>query len=291
MNGEGIANVPRTRTKTVTVFKPHSRMDSGLFESARLLLVEISSCMPQIATTFRADFRRSYTGTRLDLAWKIFAPLIPVIVYTVLARSRVLPGFENVSSSAAIAAGVTLWFLFAGCVSQPVRTVETRTGMVTKTALPLSAVVLAGFAELSFETLVRVIFTIGVFVVTGTIPAMMSPAALVVLLAGTAFFFGIGLCLSMVNFVFPDTGRITSLILQYGIFVSGVFFPLSMLPGSELLAYNPFTVFIDGVRQLLFVGEPAHPIRLLVYSCLGILTLLFGTRLFYIMELRVRGIA
>jgi lipopolysaccharide transport system permease protein len=274
----------------VTTLRPTARLEDGLLTSAANLGREFQKYRSHIWIWFLSDFRKAYAGTNFGIFWKFLMPLVPVLIYTLLGHARIVPQFPGVSGAASIGLGVTLWFFLSGCVSQPMRTVETRNSMVTKTALPLSATVFSGFGELVFDTLVRLGLVMVVFAITGTVPALTTPLAIVVLLLAMLFFFGLGLVLSMINVVNHDVGRVVGILLAYGIFISGVIFPISGLPLHSVLAWNPFYVFIEAIRDLTLTGTLDAPVPTLFYSAAALLVFLYGCRVFYVMEIRVRGI-
>lgn len=274
----------------VTTFRPTARLDEGFLKSTANLGREFQKYRSHIWVWFLSDLRKTYANTNFGILWKFLMPLVPVLIYTLLGHARIVPQFPGVSGAASISLGVTLWFFLSGCVSQPMRTVEARNSMITKTALPLSATVFSGFGELTFDTLVRLGFVLAVFAVTGTAPALTTPLAIVVLLIAVLFFFGVGLILSMVNVVNPDIGRFVGILLTYGIFISGIIFPISGLPFHSVLAWNPFYVFIEAIRDLSLKGTLDAPLTVLAYSVAALLMFLYGSRVFYVMEIRVRGI-
>jgi lipopolysaccharide transport system permease protein len=272
------------------VIRPDDRLEAGVFFAARHLLREIIQHRDHINVAFRQDFRNLYQGTFFGITWNLVLPLVPVLIYALLSLYRVLPGFEGVDAATYVALGATVWFLLAGCVQQPLQTVRARNAEVMKTALPLSAMVVSSFAQLLFDTLVRVALIAVMVLVTGTKlhwTALLIPAAL---LPAILLFFGLGLILGVANVIYADVGRVTGIALQYGIFVSGVIFPVAVLPFSDILIWNPAYVFIEEMRILCFRGLPETGWLLGAYAALGIVVFFWGCRIFYSMEYRVRGI-
>ncbi|MBD3646463.1 MAG: ABC transporter permease [Pseudomonadales bacterium] len=257
----------------------------------RQILRELVQYRDHIATAFWQDFRSMYRGTFFGVTWNVVLPLAPVLLYTLLAQRRVLPVFDGVNPSSYVALGATIWFLLASCVQQPLQIVQSRNAEVMKTALPLSAMVVSGFAQILFDALIRMMFVIGIIALTGTsvkltllwLPLVLVPAVLLSL--------GTGLILGIANLIYSDVGRVTGIFIQYGLFISGVIFPLSSLPFSEILKWNPFYFFIEEARVLSFQGVPENLPSLGIFTALAIAIFLLGCRVFYVMEYRVRGIA
>lgn len=274
----------------IRIIRPDDRLNEDALAAVRHILRELVQHRDHIWTAFRQDFRSLYQGTFFGVAWNVLLPVSPIMVYALLALRGVLPSFDGVNPASYIALGATIWLFLTGCIQQPLQTVRARNIEVMKTALPLSAVVIAGFAQLLFDTLVRMALVAVIIIVTATKlrwSAMLLPIALV---PAILFFFGVGLVLAMANVVYRDVSRVTMIVLQYGIFLSGVIFPVSSLPLSKILGWNPAYVFIEEARVLFFRGIPESAWLLGVYAALGSAVFLLGCRVFYLMEYRVRGI-
>jgi lipopolysaccharide transport system permease protein len=272
------------------VIRPTDRLNEGAIAATRHILRELVQYRDHISTAFRQDFRGLYQGTVFGVGWNVLIPLVPITIYVFLALFRVLPNFEGVSSASYVALGATIWFLLIGCIQQPLQVVRARNAEVMKTALPLSAMVVSGFAQLLFETIVRMAFVVAVILFSGTKVHWSAVLLPVAVLPAILLFVGLGLILAMSNVIYADVGRVTIIVLQYGIFVSGVIFPVASLPFSGILEWNPAYIFIEEARVLLFRGLPETGWLLSGYAMLGCVVFLLGCRVFYFMEYRVRGI-
>jgi ABC-2 type transport system permease protein len=83
--------------------------------------------------------------------------------------------------------------------------------------------------------------------------------ALVVLMAGSLSFIGIGIMASSLPLLFPERGeQMTNVFIAVLLLVSGVYYPVSVLPGilKDLAVFSPATYVLDGVRQALLDGAP-----------------------------------
>jgi ABC-type polysaccharide/polyol phosphate export permease len=81
-------------------------------------------------------------------------------------------------------------------------------------------------------------------------------------------------------------------LLQYGIFVSGVIFPIGASPILQSInRFNPFAVYIDASRGVVFSGAIDDPLAFAGMSAAAVVMLLLACRIFYVMERRVRGVA
>lgn len=275
----------------VTVYRADNRFNDSLTVALSRLFMELIYFRSHTTTIFRRDFQASYHGTFFGIFWNFTLPLIPISIYILLASFRVLPSFEGVPSSVAIAFNATIWFLLAGCIQQPISVVRGRNAEAMKTALPLSVSIAASFGRVLFDTLVRLALLMVVIIATAVWPSTMAPLTIFLVALALFFFLGFGLLVSILNIIAPDVQRLVSVALQYGLFVSGVIFPLSKLgPLAILETINPFAVFITAARDLTFHGTITNVGLLAAWLLVGILLFIYAARLFYLMEYRIRGV-
>ncbi len=276
----------------IRVYRPDSRVREGAFAALRHLSAEIWGFRSHIRIVFEEEFRATYSGTGLGIFWNYALPLVPLTIYWFLSRLRVFPNFDGVDSATFLTFGISLWFFFVGLVQVPIQIVQSRNKEAMKTAFPLSASIVSGFAKLLFDTLVRLALVTIVVISTKSWPTWQGLLLPLVLLPAFIFFLGIGLVLGILNVIYNDISRVVNIAFQYGIFISGVIFPLSdfgLL--STLNQLNPFAVFINVSRSIVFRGILDNSYAYLAMSAAAVLVFLFSVRLFYIMEYRVRGIS
>lgn len=272
-------------------YRPDSRSKGSVFFALASLVREIRKFRSHIATIFMGDFRAAYRGTVLGVFWNIILPLVPITVYILLVNLKVFPQYDGLEPSVYIAYNVTLWMLLTGLITRPIQVVRSQNQNTMKTSMPMSVAIASAFAQLSFDTLVR----LGLVVVLVIAFAQwLAPNILVFMLAlstGAIFCLGVGLFLSILNVIYPDIDRFVNIILQYGLFLSGVIFPVSTLGPLAVLEHtNPFNVFIQATRDSLFFGSYARLDVLFCWAGAALVMLLIALRFFYIMEHRIREV-
>ncbi len=281
-----------TANTETTVRSPYQRQGIGVFAALAALWREIVTFRWHIGVSFAKGFAAQSQLTRLGVIWNYVLPLVPITVYSALMALRLFPSFGSVSGLVYIAIGVTLWFYFTGLVRGPMDTVAGQIRSISKSGIPLSGSIVAGFAQLAFETAVRLAAVVIVFALLQGVPAWQLALVPIPIFFGTLLFLGAGLMLSMLNVVYRDISKLVVIALQYGIFLSGVIFPIDQVPAlAAVLQANPFFVFIEAVRSLAVLGTLPHPIALAVFSALGVFVFLLGVKVFYMLELRFRGLA
>ena len=278
-------------TSRIQIIRPDSRMRESVISASRHLINEIWIFRSHIKIIFMGRFRAAYSGTGLGIFWNYALPLIPLTVYWFLSTIRVFPNFEGVSGATYITFGVTLWFLLAGCVQVPIKVISSRNNESMKTNFPLSTSIVSEFAQLIFDSIIRVFLVLIIIFYTESWPFMQTFILPLILLPALLLFTGIGLLLGILNVIFNDISRIVTIMLQYGIFVSGVIFPLNNTGVLSIFnTYNPFAIFIDASRSIVFQGNIDNLNSYIMASIFAVVVFIFAIRSFYIMEYRLRGI-
>ena len=279
------------KSQQIHIIRPDSRMRESMLSAIRHLINEIWNYRSHIRIIFKGRFRAAYSGAGLGVFWNYALPLVPLTVYWFLSVLRVFPNFEGVDGATFITFGVTLWFLFAGCIQIPMQVIQSRNKESMKTNFPLSASIVSEFAQLLFDTMIRVVLVLIIIAFTQSWPTVQGLMLPFTLLPALFLFTGTGVMLGILNVIYNDVSRVVNIILQYGIFVSGVIFPLydvGLL--SVFNAINPFAIFIDACRSVVFQGTINNLHNYLVASCLAFIFFAVSIRIFFVMEYRVRGI-
>ena len=283
--------MPKLPSNQMRFIRPDNRVNDGMITSLCHILVEVWSFRSHIKVVFDEKFRASSRGTGFGLFWNFALPLVPLTVYWFLSKLRVFPGFDGVDGATFITFGVTLWFLFAGCVQTPIQVVQSQNKESMKTAFPLSASIVSSFAQLLFDTAVRLAFVSLVVISGQSWPEWTALFLPILIIPALMLFIALGLIFGILNAIYKDVSRVINIGLQYGIFISGVIFPFK---GIEILStlnvFNPFAVFIDFSRAVVFQGEVNNLEVYFTMSSIALILFLVSARLFYIMEYRLRGI-
>lgn len=267
----------------------HSRLDVTSIDALFALAREIVQYRSHISMMFAGDFRNSYRGTVLGVVWNFILPVVPISVYILLVNLKVFPQYEGLQPSVYIGFNVTMWMLFTGMITRPMQVVKSRNQETMKTAMPMSVAITSSFAQLCFDTMVRLGLVAVLVVCFAQWPHMNLLPFLFALLSGLMFCLSIGLTFAILNVIYPDIDRVTMIFLQYGLFLSGVIFPVSTLgPLSVLENLNPFNVFIRSTRDYLFFGVDPTPQFVCTWAAVTLIMFLISLRFFYIMEHRIR---
>jgi ABC-2 type transport system permease protein len=145
-----------------------------------------------------------------------------------------------------------------------------------------------------FAVVYSLIFTGIILVVTVVLFEIdMSKANLwggvVMLVAGSLSFIGVGIMGSVLPMLFPERGsQMTHVIIALLLLVSGVYYPVEVLPEllQKLAVFSPATYVLDGTRRAMLEGLATHQLWQYVWPTLvmGIIAIPAGLWVFGLAE-------
>jgi lipopolysaccharide transport system permease protein len=228
------------------------------------------------------DVSARYRQSILGYLWAVLPSIATVSVFTVLTQSRTIPVAETSLPYVAHALwSISVWQLFAGCLSGCTNSLANAGSLVSKVNFPKEALVMATIGQPLLDFMIRLILVALVFIGYEVpfrgqmifVPFILLP---VILLAT-----GLGLVLSIINLVLRDIGNILSMALTFGMFLAPVLYPPpTMWPSNLINILNPLSPLLIASQDVIAHGSLLQPVAFL-FSCLfSVLVLLVGWRLF-----------
>lgn len=205
------------------------------------------------------DIRIRYKQAVMGFLWALFMPMLIVgaglIVRLAIADSAA-PGFDF-SGIGAIAARGVLWSTFAAAVGFGTASLVGNAVLVSKIYFPREVLPVAAVLSNAFDGLIggAVVALIAPFLgAQATFALFWVPVLLVLLLL---FAVAVSLAFSAANLFFRDVKYIVQAVLTVGVLFTPVFYTSSDLgvTGARLIAYNPLTPVLEGVRLSAFEGH------------------------------------
>jgi lipopolysaccharide transport system permease protein len=221
------------------------------------------------------DIRVRYAQTVLGAAWTILQPLVSMAIFwIVFGYFAGMPSGEVPYALVALA-GLVPWTYFATVVSASSDSLLASRDLITKVYFPRLIIplapILAGLVDLAiaFGVLVGAVLVWDpsrLSVATLLVPL---PVALIVLAAA-----GAGTWATALNIQYRDVRYAVPFLIQAGLFISPVIYPLEIVPDRWLLlfAMNPLVGGIELLRALV-LDSPAPPVAVVLISSAAALAL------------------
>ena len=113
--------------------------------------------------------------------------------------------------------------------------------------------------------------------------------AMVMMLAGSLSFIGVGIMGSTLPLLFPERGsQMTHVIIAVLLLVSGVYYPIDVLPEflQKLAVFSPATYVLDGTRLALLEGTATAQLWPYIWPTLimGVIAIPLGLKVFGLAE-------
>lgn len=231
------------------------------------------------------DLKIRYSQTLLGIFWSVLQPLVAIFIYTVFFYYVLDINTGEVPYPLFVLPGIIGWFQFTNIINAGGMALHNNPDLIRKIdfpklVLPLSKV---------FSGLLEVFITLGLMLVLMLVYGYMPSLKLLFVPFFIALNVLIGLSvaiwLAALTIKYRDFHHIIPYLVSFGIWVTPVFYPTTILPsGAEKYMFlNPVADVIAGLRWSLVGGEFLDWHHFL--SFIPVLTLfILGYRYFYKVE-------
>lgn len=222
------------------------------------------------------DVKVRYKQTAIGAAWAVLQPLLTMTAFTIFfGRLAGLPS-DGVPYPVFVFAGLLPWQLFAFCMVESANSMVSNRNLVTKVYFPRLIVPLAGVAVGLVDFLIASMILVGLmlwFQVVPTAAVLLTPFFLLLTVASAL---AVGLWLCGLNARYRDVRYVLPFLSQFGILVTPVAYPASLVPERWRLVFglNPMAGVVEGFRWALVGGPP--PGNMIWVSLAVVAVLLFG---------------
>lgn len=199
-----------------------------------------------------------YKGSMLGLLWSFFMPVLMLAVYTFIFSVVFQTRWSAQSHSRAefaliLFAGLLVFNLFAECINRSPGLVVSNANYVKKVVFPLDILPLVTLGSAFFHLLVGLlVWLLFYFVLFGKLAATMLLLP-VVLLPLMLLTLGLSWFIAATGVFVRDLAQVTTVAVSTLLFMSPIFFPLSVLPEPyrTWLMFNPLSPAIEMTRDVL----------------------------------------
>jgi len=235
----------------------------------------------------RREVLGRYRGSVLGVGWTVLTPMAMLAVYTLVFRhifKAKWPGVEdgNMSFALNLFAGLLVFNWAAEFLSRAPRLMTDQPNLVTKVVFPLQVLPWSSLLSSFFHVMVSCAVWLAGCLLFGQGMHVAWLALPLVFLALVPSLLGFGWALSALGVYFRDLPEIVGLFMGMMLFLTPVFFPLSVLPDflQVWVAFNPLATPIEALRQIGLMGQWPQFASLLQLFLGGVGVALFGAWLF-----------
>lgn len=274
------------------------RVAAGVEPSGALLWHERVGVPSALSTLWRRrelvwavaerDIRARYTQSLLGLAWAVISPLVAVGVFTVLVQriGRVDSGGVPYPLFAFL--GLLPWQFLASALVGGSGSLLQNLAIISKASCPREVFPIAAIAVAAVDSVLSLAVLGGLFVFYAVTPAPTTVWVLTLLPIQLAFTMGLALAASVAVVYMRDLRQALGGLLQLGLFLSPVLYPMDRVPGPAripIAVLNPYAAVIDGYRRAVLEGLPPNWSLVVPAAVSAALVLVLG----YVVFLRLEG--
>ncbi|MDR2304633.1 MAG: ABC transporter permease [Treponema sp.] len=202
------------------------------------------------------DIKLKYRRSVLGYLWSILNPLLTMIIMTIVFSAMFARGMKNFSVYLFI--GSLLFSFMAGAASRAIPSVLGAAGIIKKVYVPKYIFTLAAVTS----EFVTMLFSLGalllVIVVTGVRFSWRFILIPIPIIELYVFSIGLGLFLAQAAVFFRDTEYLWGVFSTAWMYLTPIFYPVSMLPDKirfAITSFNPLYFYIAQFRYFVLGGE------------------------------------
>jgi lipopolysaccharide transport system permease protein len=224
-----------------------------------------------------------YRGSVIGVVWSLIHPIVMLTVYTfifgMVLNVRWDIQVENRFEFALVLfSGLVVFNILSECLQRAPTLIITNSTYVKKVVFPLDSLPWVVLGSALFHGLVSFLVLLGaLLVVSHAIPwtALLFPLVMVPFIL---LIVGLIWLLSSLGVYLRDLGQVMSVIIAVVLFLSPIFYPLSMVPEELLFLFraNPMTFVVTQTRNCVIWGIPPDWVGLLVFIVISALVAWLG---------------
>lgn len=238
-----------------------------------------------IVSLAKADFNQKYFGNSLGFAWAFIQPMATIIImWFVFEVGFKSTPINNIPFILWLSCGMLPWFLFTDCLNQGLNSVCGNSFLVKKIVfntrlLPIISLMAPLVIHVFF-----ILFLAGMFMFYGYGISIFWVQSLYYTFCLFVLVLSVSLITSSVVVFIKDIGPIVNLIIQFGFWLTPVFWSINIVPEKykTLIRLNPVVYVIEGYRNSFiyhkFIFDDIY--SALYFWCVTFFLYYFGCKVF-----------
>ena len=233
------------------------------------------------------ELRGKYKGSVLGFLWTYVNPLAQILVYAFFFSQILRSGIEQFHIYLIVS--MFPWNFFSGGVLQGLGSIRYQGELVKKVYFPRQILPLVSMTVNCINMLISFVIIYSIILISGWgMDLSLQPWLLLAVLIEYFFALGLALMLSAVEVYFRDVEHITSVIMMIWMYVTPMFYSLSLVPDRYIPIFkcNPMLYIIGMYQQILYYKVAPEPEYLLTGASFAVLSMAIGSIVFNILEKR-----
>ena len=213
----------------------------AIFQNRRLL-VELT----------QNDFKQKYVGNILGIFWAFIQPtaMIAIFWFVFQVGFKAQP-VDNFPFILWLVTGMFPWFYFAEGLSTGTNSIMANSFLVKKVVFRVSLLPLIPLLSALAVHIFFIFCMFAMFIYYGYSPEIYWIQTIYYIVATTILLIGLSWFTSSVVIFFKDIGQLVSIIIQFGFWLTPIFWNISTVPEKYhwIIKLNPINYIIEGYRD------------------------------------------
>jgi len=223
------------------------------------LFRELWEARTLVRTLAEREVRIRYKQAVLGFAWAVVTPLVLMVAFTLFFRKAAKIDTGPVPYPLFAYIALIPWTFFSTSVAQGGLSLINNVPLLNKVYCPREVFPTASVVVAGIDSIISTMVLGLLFLRYGFMPKATTVWVVAILPIQVMFTLGVTLVVSAVMVYLRDLRHALPLILQMGLFVTPVAFPLEVVPWQFRHAYvalNPLAAVIDSYRRTVLYGQP-----------------------------------
>jgi ABC-type polysaccharide/polyol phosphate export permease len=211
-----------------------------------------------VRTVAERDFRARYKQAVLGVSWAILTPLVYMGAFTVVFQRVADVDTGGVPYALFSIVGLLPWTFFSTSLNRGATSLISNRALLNKVSFPREVFPLGSVLVAGVDMLLATSAAVLLFVWHGTMPEPTSYWIPVILAVQVLFALGVSLLASILVVFLRDLLYVIPMLLQVGLFLTPVGYPLDSVSADMRPLYsffNPLAAVIDSYRRTVLYGE------------------------------------
>lgn len=218
--------------------------------------LQISYLIKQL---IKHDYRNRYIGSMLGFVWTIIQPITMVLIlWLVFAKAfKIEAAAEGVPFVIWLTVGIIAWNFFAEALTVTTNVFQEYAYLVKKLKFKIAILPLIKIASSLVTHLIFIGISISLIFAFKIEPSLFWLQSIYYLFALLVLLTGLGLLTASLNVFSKDTNQIVNISLQFGFWLTPIFWDLTVIPQNlqSVLQLNPLFYIVEGYRNSFLYSE------------------------------------
>lgn len=220
---------------------------------------EVWSYRTLILNLAQRDLKARYKRSLLGWLWSLINPAATLGVYTLVfgvilrAEPPGLGNGEEGNFALYLFCGLIVWNAFSGVINSSIGSFASAGPILTRTYFPPECPMVAGLVTVLLQSAIEAGILLFVMIILGNI-SWTGFVLLPVMVLLSAFAFGLGLVLAVMNIRYRDVAYLMGILLQVWFYATPIVYPEDIVPDHvhRFLQLNPLNAYVNAARRAMY---------------------------------------